>query len=364
MKRFSGTIYKNGSRYWYKYKVAGESTFRQVPLKPAGMKYATKDLKTAELIAEQIWLRTIQQVPQCTQNSVAGIVQAYRQYAEKTYLPPSTETVRIKYATGPLIEFCGDIEADAFTPVHLKRYQDYLIDKYDLCRKTINDRVNVIKRVFKWAASELLVSPYVFTGLSTVENLHRGRSTAREGRKVLPVDEKHIKALVPFLSDTAADMMMVQYYTGMRSGEICQMTAAQIEMTKGVWLYRPARHKTDRLGHVKVVPLGPNVQQIIRPVMASRKPYEPLFQTMFGNGFDKDNYRKELIRAFKTAKEAGVHIPYFHPHQIRHTVGTKVRGQFGPEFARATLGQRTLSATEIYAELDLSKAEKVAKVIG
>jgi len=365
MKRFSGTIYKNGSRYWYKFRVAGEAKPRQIPLKQPGMKFATKDPKAAELIAEEIWQQAIAESPQSYNGTISGLVATYQEYVKNYYLPPSTESQRVKYATDPLAESFSDVPVNDFTPLHLKQFRNSIIEskKYSWGRKTINDRVNVIKRMFKWAASEMLVSIHTYTALATVEGLRKGRTGAREGKKILPVPDEHIDALLPFLSETAAKIMMVQRYTGMRSGEVCQMMPRQIEKGENVWLYRP-KHKTEHLGHIKVVPLGPKSQEIIKPLLVGRKPSEPLFKTMFGNAFDKDNYRHELIRAFDKAEEAGVKIPYFHPHRIRHTVGTAVRDKFGPEYARAVLGHRELSATEIYAELDLEKAEKVATMIG
>jgi integrase len=57
-------------------------------------------------------------------------------------------------------------------------------------------------------------------------------------------------------------------------------------------------------------------------------------------------------------------IPHWHPHQLRHTKGTEIRRAFGLDAARAVLGHQTPVVTELYAELDCSKAVEVAELLG
>ena len=64
----------------------------------------------------------------------------------------------------------------------------------------------------------------------------------------------------------------------------------------------------------------------------------------------------------KAAKKAGVE--HWHPYQLRHSHGTKVRREFGIEHAGAALGHTKMSATEVYAERDIGMAVEVALRIG
>jgi integrase len=52
---------------------------------------------------------------------------------------------------------------------------------------------------------------------------------------------------------------------------------------------------------------------------------------------------------------------HWHPNQLRHTHGTKVRKEFGLEHAGAALGHSKMSATEVYAERDAGLAVEVAR---
>jgi integrase len=54
----------------------------------------------------------------------------------------------------------------------------------------------------------------------------------------------------------------------------------------------------------------------------------------------------------------------WHPHQLRHNAGTRLRKQYGLEAARIVLGQRSAAVAEIYAEIDQAKAEQIMAEVG
>ena len=54
----------------------------------------------------------------------------------------------------------------------------------------------------------------------------------------------------------------------------------------------------------------------------------------------------------------------WHPHQLRHTKATEIRREAGLDAARAVLGHRTPAITEVYAELDMTKAAEVMERLG
>lgn len=335
---------------------------KQIPLKPEGARFATKDRDVAEKIAEILWSKTITKSPDFD-GKLTTLVKSYQAHITSYYLPPSNEAKNIEYAILPLIDYAPDMDAEDFTPVQLKKYRQHLIDTHDYTRTVVNRRIGMIRRMFKWAASELKISIHTYEAIRTVEGIRQGREKVRETKKILPAPTKNIEALLPFISETAKKILLVQRYSGMRSSEICTMTTAQIDRSKKIWAYRP-HHKTEWRGIDKIVPLGPKAQAIIKPLLRPGKPNEPIFRTRYNKPFNKDSYRREIVRAFDKAKEAGKEIPYFHPHQIRHTTGTAVASKYGLDSARALLGHKELGMTQEYAELDYKKAEKVAKNIG
>jgi integrase len=72
-----------------------------------------------------------------------------------------------------------------------------------------------------------------------------------------------------------------------------------------------------------------------------------------------DTYGNAIERA---CLKAG--IPEWHPNQLRHSKATEIRKEAGLDAARAVLGHRTLTITEVYAEIDQAKAAAVMEKLG
>jgi integrase len=92
-----------------------------------------------------------------------------------------------------------------------------------------------------------------------------------------------------------------------------------------------------------------------------------------------DSYRRAITRACDAAfpppaallandkgeeLEAWRKEHHWHPHQLRHNAATLIRELYGLEAAGAVLGQKSLSATQIYAERNLKAAERVMNEVG
>lgn len=63
-----------------------------------------------------------------------------------------------------------------------------------------------------------------------VPGLRRSKTEAPEGRKVLPVDEKHVAATLPHQSKVLQAMVKVQQLTGMRPGELVVMRPCDVSI--------------------------------------------------------------------------------------------------------------------------------------
>ena len=138
--------------------------------------------------------------------TVSKLIAAYHYYAATFYKDSPQERHRIQLALRPLRRLYGRTPAADFRPLALQAVRKAMLEpqqreivrkprngkvavpprvvEYFLSRRTINQRIDVIKRMFKWAVSQELVPPFVFEGLRTVEGLKKGRSTAKEPRRV------------------------------------------------------------------------------------------------------------------------------------------------------------------------------------
>ncbi len=78
-----------------------------------------------------------------------------------------------------------------------------------------------------------------------------------------------------------------------------------------------------------------------------------------GERYSSSTYCDAIARA---CVKAGV--PGWHPHQLRHNSGTRLRREFGIETARTVLGHTSAAMTELYAEADAAKAREAAAKLG
>ena len=139
-------------------------------------------------------------------------------------------------------------------------------------RKYINQQVQRIRRIFKWAVAHELVPAAAHQSLCTLEPLKRGRSDARENPKVGPVPPDMLDAVMPLLSKPVRALVELQLLTGARAGELVELRVCDIEVDEktAVWSYRPHKHKNAHREHERVIYFGPRAQDILRPFMQSR----------------------------------------------------------------------------------------------
>ncbi len=187
--------------------------------------------KYHRLIAE--WLGNPQKEPVPAENTdqsnspitVKELILSYWQFAKKYYSKggePTKELTGMQEAIRPLRQLYGNTEAGEFGPKSLKTVRQHMIQA-GLSRGVINHRVNRIKRVFKWAVAEELISPSILHGLQALAGLRYGQTTARETDPVRPIPDLYVAMILPFVTPHVAAMIKLQRLTGMRAGEIVVM---------------------------------------------------------------------------------------------------------------------------------------------
>ena len=226
--------------------------------------------------------------------------------------------------------------------------------------------------------------------LTSLEGLRLGQG-GREPAPRRPVDWQEVLAVWPFVSGQVWAMILLQWLTGARSGEVVRLCGAEIERKGKAWTWRPRKHKGEIHGLPRLVAIGPLAQRAIKPWL-KKNPEAPLFQPgeseaarhaalvaerkarggvgnhkrivrrprrRPGAAYTVASYRRAIARA---CEDAGV--SRWTPHQLRHSCATRVRRRFGLEAARAVLGHAAAGMTLEYAELDLAKAAEAAAVMG
>ena len=151
--------------------------------------------------------------------TIAELLKRYRKFAERHYRPrPSSRTNELAimgYAVKQRREIYGHTLVKEFGPLALKALQQHLIEQ-GLSRRCINDRLNRVRRVFRWAVSEQLAIPSLAHALDSVSGLRFGRTDARESPSIQPVADATVEATLPHLPAVVADMVRFQRLTGCR----------------------------------------------------------------------------------------------------------------------------------------------------
>jgi integrase len=357
--------------------------------------------------------------------TVAEVLLRYKRHAE-VYYPNAKVLENILLALRPARVLFSHLPAAEFSPLKLKAVRTEMI-RSGLSRPVINQRIGVLKRVFRWAVAEELVVPAVYQALQTVTGLAKGRTPAREPEPIRPVPDACVDATLTHAPPPVRSMIQLQRLTGMRPGEVCIMRACDLDMTGDVWVYRPRHHKTQHHDKERVVHLGPRAQAVITPFLTlsteaylfsparaeaereadrRRRRVTPLYPSHLaryarqrtaapkrpaGDRYTTHSYNQAVARACAKAdrlarqeaekaqaalkgrepvdvparvEAADRLVPHWHPHQLRHSHLTGIRRRYGLEAAQVMAGHSQVRVTELYAETDGELARRVAREVG
>jgi len=343
--------------------------------------------------------------------TIAELINAYRKHAEAYYVKngQSTGTAENMRPVMRLLRgLYGDSLVKDFGPLALKAVRQKLIGEGQ-ARMYVNENVERIRRMFKWAAGDELIPFEVYHRLTAVEGLRKGRTEAHETPPIPPVADEVVEHTVPHLSTVVADMVRFQRLTGCRPGEVCILRPFDVDTSGDVWTYRPESHKTEHHDRDRIIMIGPQAQDVLRPYLlresqaycfcpadSERKRRQEAHEQRAtplkygnrpgtnrkrkpkrsaGDSYTNDSYRRAIHRACDKAFPAPAELSEaeskewrsrqrWSPNQLRHTAATEIRRQFGLEAAQVTLGHSNANVTQIYAERDLNKAAEIMRAVG
>lgn len=371
---------------------------------------------------------------------VADLCEQYLRHAEKTFVKDGDITShvhRIKSALQPWIELplkardprrrdpdidgagvaaMGDLPAGEVAPPDLARYRDAMVRWGGKVRSrtTVNEYLGVVRSMYRWAVERGTVEASVWHGMQAVESLKRGRSEAKESKRVPAVPREVVDQTLPWLSPTVVAMIEVMWHTPVRAEEVVAMRGDEFDTAEDVWLYRPGSWKTqhaEREDKQRVIPIGPQAQQTLRPFMERAKggylfkPSEGAGKAQHHHGacYTSESLRKVVHRACDQAwplperlarrripatgrKHKKLETPQawrrrlgdagwaevlewrqqhrWNPNQLRHAKLTRLDRQYGTEKARRIAGHGNLSSTLSYIDPNLDLAVQAARESG
>jgi integrase len=323
----------------------------------------------------------------------------------------TSEVDRIRRALRFTCELWSSLPAADFGPLKLKAVQSSMLAA-GLSRNSINSLLGCVRRCFKWAASEELISGSVCHGLATVSGLRKGRSPARETEPVRPVETAVVRETVKHCSRIVAGMIELQLLTGMRPAELCQLRPYDVTFDlDGCGVFRPQSHKTEHFGQERVIFIGPRGLAVLRPFLdrpaesycfdsseamaehhkqRSEERRTPRWKSHMtrnrlkrrsvkrrgpGGCFTPASYRRAVQRACERAfpcppglsaeeRKAWRSRHDWSPNQLRHSFATLARSAAGLDAVAAALGHADIETSKIYAEKSMETAKALLLRIG
>lgn len=246
----------------------------------------------------------------------------------------------------------GGLVADDFGAVRLRLLRDAMVES-GWSRKFINKQVCRLRLLFRIGVSWEMVRPEVLTMLDSVPPLVAGETSAPERKPRRAVPQSSIDAVRKRIKQRNRDILDLLLLTGCRPGELLSLRPADIDQTGEIWRAELQLHKTSHHDKERVILFNAKAQEILRPYLAALKPTERMFPILV------DTFSDTIKSA---CKRAGVCA--FVPHQLRHTVATRLADEVGTEAAQRLLGHSTRAMTEHYSRAAEKTATEAVKRLG
>jgi integrase len=200
-----------------------------------------------------------------------------------------------------LQSFCdlyGRVPACELKPIHVTRWLD--AHPWKGGRR---NAVIAVKRPFNWADRQGVLSP---NPLRNVEKPPASRRT----RIVTP--EERVEILAAVRDRNFRDFLSALYETGCRPSEVARVTAANVNLELGIWLFD--KHKTgEKTGKPRVIYLSPAMAELSKRLVAER-PEGPLFPGRRGAAFTKNAIRIRFRRLRKKLPHLKGVVAYAYRH--------------------------------------------------
>lgn len=344
--------------------------------------------------------------------TIVELAARFNGYADGYYVgadgKPTNEPHNIRLALKPLLALYGETPATAFGPLALKAVRERMIG-LGWVRSSVNKHISRIKRMYRWASENEVLPTTAYHAVAAVAGLRYGRSVAKESEPIRPVPDAIVDATIRHMTPTVAAMAQFQRLTGARAGEVCILRTGDLDTDGKVWTYTPEHHKTEHFGRPRVIFIGPQAQEVLRPFLRTdlqayvfspaesdrqkrdRQHADRVTPLSCGNvpgsnvkrhpkrtpgdRYDTNTYNRAITNACRKAfpapdgldseeRKAWNREHRWSSHQLRHSFGTAVRRNHGLDVVQVLLGHAQANVTELYAEADAAKAIGVALKIG
>lgn len=262
----------------------------------------------------------------------------------------------------------ADIQIEAITADHIRRFLDAMQRQRNLCGKTLANYWTALSSLWTWAEAELNL-PHIIRHRVACPEYHR--------KEIMPYTRHEITAMLEATGQNSAwrsrggrqvrsvrhealrdrAILLTLLDSGIRASELCALCVEHHDQRTGQLHIKKGKGNKGRY-----VYLGDSSRKAIWRYLASRagvQPGDPLFATKTGGHIERSSLGN-MIEA--TAKRAGVANPTI--HKFRHTFAINFLRNGGNVLElQQMLGHEKLDTVRIYARLaqiDLEHAQRRA----
>ncbi|MCK5943214.1 MAG: hypothetical protein KAI24_14635 [Planctomycetes bacterium] len=194
-------------------------------------------------------------------------------------LAVGTTTGRGARGDSPLLADYGNRPASTFGSPQLVELFESMAAAGNLCQSELNARLDIVRKLFQWAAALRLVPTEVGTEVALVERAKQGELGLRASKSREPVADDVVEATLAYMPAHHADRVRLLRLTGARPAELYKLTPAMLDRTGVVWTADDPELATGkRLVHDRMLAFGPKAQEILRPLLLACAATRPLFR--------------------------------------------------------------------------------------
>lgn len=236
----------------------------------------------------------------------------------------------------------ADRAPDQVTARDVLAYLQYLREERGNGDSAVNRAVVVLRRFYQAmvAMGYLNHSANPLVGFPSIKAVPRKLPVILSSEQVRRLLAEPKPDTVIGLRDRA--MLALLYGTGIRASECAGLRSNQVDLNQ---LTIRVHGKG---GHERVIPLNPEVAEVLRVYVQARGaalPTAPFFRSRFGCQLSRGSIY-ERVRTWGQRSRVGFPLS---PHRLRHTFATHlVRAGVGLVTIRDLLGHRLITSTQIY----------------
>lgn len=177
--------------------------------------------------------------------TLSELQEMYVEWAKRFFVTRDRPGYHQELASQSVINILGDIYWSELDTVQFERYRQALLDM-GKNRTCINQMCTNLLTWMKWCYAHKKISHRIDLELQSVKRLQPDDYGVSEKIPREPVGWEQVQQLFPFVSPNVVAMITLQYWSGMRPGEVCVMRPCELVWDGKMMYYNLAKHKTKR----------------------------------------------------------------------------------------------------------------------